>query len=203
MDILYRNIKARREELGMSQDELAKKLGYKSRSSINKIELGINDLPQSKIAEFACALDTTPTSLMGWDRDILGKDRLIERVLTRLPYFPPSVSAGSGQWLSEGTEYEFEDYEDVPSGSDFVLRVCGNSMEPLYVNGDKVFIKTSVLVESGQVGIFYLNGSGYLKMLQGNKLISLNPDYEPIQISGFDEFFCAGRVLGKVKQEGA
>lgn len=63
---LYKRIKQRREELGMSQDELAKKLGYKSRSTIAKIEKGENDITQSKIAAFADALQTTPSYLMGW-----------------------------------------------------------------------------------------------------------------------------------------
>ena len=63
---LYDRIRMRREELNMSQDELAQKLGYKSRSSINKIEKGINDIPQSKIKAFATALETTPEYLMGW-----------------------------------------------------------------------------------------------------------------------------------------
>ena len=66
---LYRRIRQRREELDMSQDELAKKLGYKSRSSINKIEKGENDIPQSKIVAFAEALNTSPEYLMGWDSD--------------------------------------------------------------------------------------------------------------------------------------
>ena len=43
---LYKRIKARREKLGMSQEELATKLGYKSRSTINKIEMGKNDINQ-------------------------------------------------------------------------------------------------------------------------------------------------------------
>ncbi len=72
---LYKRIRQRREELGMSQDELAKKLGYKSRSSINKIEKGENDIPQSKIIAFAEALDTTPEYLMGWhNSDIIYND---------------------------------------------------------------------------------------------------------------------------------
>ena len=57
----------RRILLGMSQAELAAKTGYKSRSSINKIELGINDIPQSKIKVFAEALDTTIEYLMSWE----------------------------------------------------------------------------------------------------------------------------------------
>ena len=64
---LYQRIRKRREELGLSQEELAQKMGYKSRSSINKIEMGENDIPQSKIVQFARALNTTPAYLMGWE----------------------------------------------------------------------------------------------------------------------------------------
>ena len=67
---LFRRIRSRREELGISQDELAKRVGYKSRSSINKIEKGKNDITQSKIAEIAAALDTTPEYLMGWQNEV-------------------------------------------------------------------------------------------------------------------------------------
>lgn len=63
---LYKRIKSRREELGISQEELSRRLNYKSRSSINKVEKGINDIPQSKIKDFATALNTTPEYLMGW-----------------------------------------------------------------------------------------------------------------------------------------
>lgn len=65
--MVNKRIRQRREMLGLSQDELAKKLGYKSRSSINKIEKGENDIPQSKILAFAEALNTTPEYLMGWN----------------------------------------------------------------------------------------------------------------------------------------
>lgn len=66
MSELYKRIKQKREELGLSQDELAKRIGYKSRSSINKIESGENDIPQSKIRAFARALETTTAQLMGF-----------------------------------------------------------------------------------------------------------------------------------------
>lgn len=64
---LYKNIKKRREELGLSQDALAKKVGYTDRSSIAKIESGKVDLPQSKILEIAEALRIPPGELMGLD----------------------------------------------------------------------------------------------------------------------------------------
>lgn len=60
-------IRARRIELNMTQDELAQKLGYKSRTSINKIELGNHNLTQSKIKAIADALETTPSYIMGWE----------------------------------------------------------------------------------------------------------------------------------------
>ena len=63
-------IKYRREQLEMSQDELARRLGYKSRSSINKIENDASGLPQTKIAAIAKALRTTPAYIMGWEEEI-------------------------------------------------------------------------------------------------------------------------------------
>ena len=67
MSDIYQRIKMRREELGLSQEALAKRMGYKSKSSINKIEMGINDIPQSKVLAFARALHTTTAYLMGDD----------------------------------------------------------------------------------------------------------------------------------------
>ena len=60
-------VKERRIELGWTQEELAEKMGYKSKSSINKIELGINDVTQSKIIKFAEVMNTSVEYLMGWD----------------------------------------------------------------------------------------------------------------------------------------
>lgn len=56
-----------REELEMSQDELAQLVGYKSRSSVNKIEMDGRGLPQERIVDFARALGVTPAYLMGWE----------------------------------------------------------------------------------------------------------------------------------------
>ena len=61
------NIAEARKRAGMTQEELASRVGYKTKSAINKIELGIRDLPQKKIAAFAAALGVTPGPLMGWD----------------------------------------------------------------------------------------------------------------------------------------
>lgn len=64
-----KRIKIKREELGLTQEDLAKRMGYKSKSTINKIELGINDITQSTIIKFTEVLNTTPAYLMGWEEE--------------------------------------------------------------------------------------------------------------------------------------
>lgn len=60
-------IKKARKEKGITQTELAERLGYKSRSSINKIEVEGRDIPRSMVVRFAQALGVTPSYLMGWE----------------------------------------------------------------------------------------------------------------------------------------
>lgn len=60
-------IKLCRENMNMSQEELAQKMGYKSKSTISKIESGLRDVKQSKVIEFAKVLNTTTSYLMGWE----------------------------------------------------------------------------------------------------------------------------------------
>ena len=89
---LYERIRKLRIEAGMSQDELAKRMGYKDRSMITKIESGKVDISQKKIISFAEALKTTPGYLMGWDET---EERIIpivvpdnERFVELVKYMP-------------------------------------------------------------------------------------------------------------------
>ena len=70
-------IRERREELNISQEELAKKVGYKSRSSINKLEL-CRDMPLNKVQLLANALDVRPGYLMGWTDEVDSKPNQID-----------------------------------------------------------------------------------------------------------------------------
>ena len=62
-------IKQKRLEQGLSLDQLADKMGYKSKTSVFRAEQGMTDLPLSKVKEFAKVLKTTPSYLMGWEDD--------------------------------------------------------------------------------------------------------------------------------------
>lgn len=89
MDIGER-IKRRREELNMSQAELARKVGYTSRSTITRIERDGNGISQDKIVAIAKALKVTPSYLMGWeDEDIAiitaEQERIIEKFFKLTP----------------------------------------------------------------------------------------------------------------------
>jgi transcriptional regulator with XRE-family HTH domain len=64
-----KRILTRRQELGLTQEELAFRMGYKTKSAINKIELGVNDVSQSKVVKFAEALHTSVAYLMGWEEE--------------------------------------------------------------------------------------------------------------------------------------
>ncbi len=68
-DTIYQRIKYRRQELGMSQEELAKKIGYSHKTAVCKIEAGQRKLKEDVIVKLASALDTTPAYLMGWDTE--------------------------------------------------------------------------------------------------------------------------------------
>lgn len=76
MQKIGNRIKNIRENNNMTQEELAKKCGYNSRSTINKIELGINDVPYSKINNIAEALGVKPVDIFAWE----AKDKLHEEI---------------------------------------------------------------------------------------------------------------------------
>lgn len=79
---IYERIRHRREQLDMSQEELASKIGYKDRTAVSKMENGQRQIKQSMIVKLAAALDTTPSYIMGWDKeddDATLSDRLLAR----------------------------------------------------------------------------------------------------------------------------
>ena len=112
------------------------------------------------------------------------------------------VSAGTGVYLTDmdSVEINIPDNPDT-FDADFALRIKGNSMEPKYRDGDVLLVEECDSVEYGELGIFILDGDGYFKKFGGDRLISLNPDYEPILLKNFEEIVCCGRVVGKLKRK--
>lgn len=201
---LYNRIKKRREELGMSQDELAKKLGYKSRSTIAKIEKGENDITQSKIAAFANALHTTPGELMGLAEDIdLPKGAFIPK----LKKVPMLGYAAAGRPLEnlDGQDTSYAESVEAKYNVDFCITVRGDSMINAGINdGDIVFIRKQANVENGQVACIEIERSKvcikrFYKTATGVMLVSENPKYSPMifDSTNCDDFRILGRAIIK------
>lgn len=110
------------------------------------------------------------------------------------------VSAGYGFELDEGDNWETIEISDTPEArrADYALTISGDSMEPVYYDGDIVLVKMQDTVEIGQIGIFILDGSGYIKKYCGDHLVSLNEDYDDIPLSDYEDVRCSGRVIGRV-----
>lgn len=116
--------------------------------------------------------------------------------------FDMPVSAGTGISLTESEQTEII-IPDLPrtKEADYALRIYGNSMEPKYHNGDVILVQNTDTVPEGDLGIFILDGEGYFKKYDGDRLLSLNPKYPPILLKDFSDISCAGRVIGKLKKK--
>lgn len=116
------------------------------------------------------------------------------------PFPDMPVSAGNGIDLQADGQETLKIHKTQEADEcDFVLRVKGDSMEPMFFDGDIVLVKSQPAVDIGQVGIFILNGEGFMKKLDYGKLISLNSKYSPIEIKSYDEMITVGKVIGKAK----
>ena len=112
------------------------------------------------------------------------------------------VSAGLGYDLDDGDQWNTIDIPHTLESekADFALTISGKSMEPIFHNGDIVLVKKQPAVDLGQVGIFIIENSGYIKKYGGDKLISLNEEFDDIMFSDYnsDDIRCIGLVIGRV-----
>ncbi|HEL1665403.1 S24 family peptidase [Streptococcus suis] len=112
-------------------------------------------------------------------------------------YYDQPASAGTGQYLND---VKVETIElPIEVDADFVVPIYGDSMEPEYHSGDYIFVKLSVDLSDGDIGVFAYNGEAYIKQLritdQGAYLHSLNPNYDNIPITADTDFRTIGEVV--------
>lgn len=207
MSTIGSRIRNRREELGLSQDELGKRLGYKSRSSINKIELDQRSLTQSKIKAIADALETTPSYIMGWnepdvkldEEDLKFFDNLFPIETKKFPLLG-NIACGKPIFADE----QFEAYVEAGANikADFCLRAKGDSMIGARIyDGDIVFIHKQEMVDDEEIAAVLIDDEATLKRVyydQENNVIQLfaeNPQYKTMRFVG--EELNHIRILGK------
>ena len=197
MSDLSTRVRLRREQLGLSQQELARRMGYRSRSSITKREKGINDLPQSKVEELAQALETTPAALLGLDAPCacpLGFEPL--PAMVQVPLIG-SIACGT----PITAEQNIECYIGVPAAwhADFALTCHGDSMAPTICNGDIVCIRCQPEVEQGEIAAVRVGEEATLKHFhrQGDAVMLLADN-----AAVCPPMFYAGEQLSELHIEG-
>ncbi len=206
MVTLYDRIKSRRTELGLTVEELAHKMGYKDKSSISKIENGKADIPQSKIAAFADALQTTPAYLMGWEEQPEPKKPTIPpgfEPMPKMKKIPLIGSIACGEPIT--AEQNIEKMVDVPENirCDFSLTCHGDSMVDAGIHDkDVVYIRIQPEVENGEIAAVRIDGEATLKRVYYNPgtltLMPANPAYAPMIYTGsqLEEVHIEGKAVG-------
>ncbi len=194
---VFENIKARRKELKLSQEELAAALGYKDRSAIAKIEHGLVDLPQSKVAAFAKALSTTPEWLMGWNTKK-------KNIAVRVPIYGRVVAGVPLEAIEDINGYEEIRPELAATGKYFALKVTGRSMEPMILADDTVIVRQQTTIEDGEIAIVLVNGDEATvkqirKSQDGITLVGYNTQvFPPKFFSNKDIEQLPVQIIGKV-----
>lgn len=200
METIYTRIKLLREQLDISQQELANMVGYNSRSSIAKIEKGEVDLPQSKIESFAKALNTTQEYLLGIQSE---KNLSINNYMS-IPLYG-DISCGTGLFVDD----QIKEYIPLPNDGlnpnyeYFAQYASGSSMLNAGINdGDILIFQKSTTIDDGKIGCFTIDediatckkikyGTNYIQ------LIPMNPNYDPIVIDPHSQEF---RTIGILKR---
>ncbi|QUM66214.1 LexA family transcriptional regulator [Staphylococcus delphini] len=108
------------------------------------------------------------------------------------------ASAGTGETLIDGVEFTTQYNGHIPN-HDFALQVNGDSMEPLFEDKEIIFVDKTKQINSGQIGIFVIDGEAYLKKVfineEGIRLVSLNSKYPDLHFDSSHDIKVAGKVI--------
>ena len=124
-----------------------------------------------------------------------------DEVTKEIDFYDMPASAGTGAFLDSDHAGKIRlKLNDTTARADYALRVSGDSMEPKFSDGDIVIVEAGDRIPEGKIGIFVLNGEGYIKKFGTDRLISLNSRYSDIMLRPGDELSCRGLVLGRLKK---
>lgn len=124
--------------------------------------------------------------------------------MVEIKVYDQPAAAGLGNYLDDPAHH-IEQYPDyvIPYKTDFGILISGDSMEPEIHNGSTAFVQACLTVDSGQIGIFILNGVSYCKKLVIDhdnhkvRLESVNKEYDDIIVGESDDLRTVGLVLGQ------
>ncbi|MGM0122692.1 hypothetical protein IGI37_000057 [Enterococcus sp. AZ194] len=110
------------------------------------------------------------------------------------------VSAGTGEYLDGEMKETIELTEDeIPDRADFALTVNGDSMKPLFKDHETIFVEETTEILNGAIGVILIDDEAFVKKIytsfDGMTLVSLNPEYEDIEIKNNERVKIIGRVV--------
>ena len=121
----------------------------------------------------------------------------LEAKVIHLRWNDQPASAGTGFDLHEEHMTSWlVCYNELTRKADFCLNVKGHSMEPKFYDGDTVLVREQPSVDIGEIGLFVVDGNGYIKKQGIDRLISLNPDFDDIYPNEFSDVRCVGKIIG-------
>lgn len=194
-------IKEKRIQAGLTQEELAEKLGLK-KSAIAKYENGrVENIKRSIIQKMSDILDCTPSYLMGWDENVT--IQTVQRSHYRIPVLT-TVAAGKPIYAEEDV-LQWIDYDKEPGDHVRACRIEGNSMIPRIQNGDTVIFDSELGWEDGDVVIATVNGDHATckrikRYADGIALLSDNANIAPMYFSKKEVEELPVKVIGRVTE---
>lgn len=186
-ETMYDRIRRLREEKDISQDELARRCGYLSRSTISKIEKGERNITGEKIQILASVLGVRPSYLMDGELqdnfDMFSVNGVLPLPETKKRPRLGTIACGEPILAQEN----IEDYDDVPNDikCDFTLLCKGDSMIDARIHdGDVVYIRQQPSVENGEIAAILIGDEATLKrvFVYDDKVVlqPANPAYSPL-----------------------
>jgi len=129
---------------------------------------------------------------------ITESDGSLAECIRSLPEYDLPASAGSGVYLHDDVvEFVNVPLTDLSRRASYIIRVAGVSMEPTFNDGDRLYVEETDVIDLGEIGIFVIDGEGFVKQQGDGFLISLNPDSPDIRLFEHSDVRCWGLVLGK------
>ncbi|NQI33874.1 helix-turn-helix domain-containing protein [Streptococcus suis] len=218
-----KRLKEKRTELGFSQAEIARKLNI-SRMSFSAWESGKTKPNQKNLSiladifaveesffeseytivqNYLLLTDENKLAAEDYVEQLLASQSIAENVVSLFSYQVLSevqLSAGPGEGLYDEFETETVYSEDEYTGFDIATWISGNSMEPVYKDGEVALIRSTGFDYDGAVYALNWNGSLYIKKLyreeDGFRMVSINPDVAERFIPFEDEIRIVGKVVG-------
>lgn len=115
-------------------------------------------------------------------------------------YYYRLASAGTGQIIFDMPPTKRIEIPAIPEyeKADYAIGVNGNSMEPVYHDGDTLLVEMTDSVDIGEIGIFLVNGESFVKKRGETELISLNLGSKNVPLN--EDARCLGKVIGKIEK---